>query len=367
MLEDQVFGIYKAIVTDVSCFEQTGKIRTRISAFHGGSVPKNLLDGYDSDTYSDVSSRDILTDIMMPFGGGYNYGMFKLPQINSVGLVAFIDGSRSTPVWIGSTANSLFNMENSPVEFDIPSDKNNGYPSRYYNETENKSKFNMEDQNAFIINTKKNDLPDFNQPETMNWVKNPVENSLVLSSTKASIYHRIDDDTYQEFSLTNKKDKDGTDIGSIEMAYVISDDEHRKITADDKTITIRNKDTNTEAKIVLIKPGINSNGEEEPGGISISSFQDNAGNNITGSRIETSIKLTPASVNIDAGNSRITMSRNIDKTKDKMTIKTSKLQILADDISLGSSGYSLVASPNPNLNFTLEDGSMLTTTNNIRV
>ena len=80
-----------------------------------------------------------------------------------------------------------------------------------------------------------------------------------------------------------------------------------------------------------------------------------------------SSNITTHSVNIDAGNSRITMSRNIDKTKDKMTIKTSKLQITADDISFGSSGYSLVASPNPNLNFTLEDGSMLTTANNIRV
>ena len=112
MLEDQVFGLYKAIVTDVSCFEQTGKIRTRISAFQGGGVPKDLVDGYDSDAYADVSSRDMLTEIFMPFGGGYNYGMFKLPQINSVGYVAFVDGSRSTPVWMGSTANLLFNTDN---------------------------------------------------------------------------------------------------------------------------------------------------------------------------------------------------------------------------------------------------------------
>ena len=354
MLEDQVFGIYKAIVTDVSCFEQTGKIRTRISAFHGGSVPSNLLDGYDSDTYSDVSSRDILTDIMMPFGGGYNYGMFKLPQINSVGLVAFIDGSRSTPVWIGSTANSLFNMENSPVEFDIPSDKNNGYPSRYYNETENKSEFNMKDQNAFIINTKKNDLPDFNNPETMNWEKNPVENSFVLSSTKASIYHRIDDDAYQEFILNNDPEKN---TGSIEMAYVVDENNFKRITADDDSVTIRNKDGDIEAKIQL----------EKDGSILINSLEDNSGNKQTGSRVETHILLKPAAIEVVAGGSRIEMSRNVDENNEKMTIKASKIQVLADDISLGSSGYSLVASPNPNLNFTLEDGSMLTTTNNIRV
>ena len=368
MLSEQVFGIYKAIVTDVSCFEQTGKIRTRISAFQGGGVPKDLLDGYDSKSYADVTSRDILTDIMLPFGGGYDYGMFKLPQVNSVGLVAFIDGSRTTPVWIGSTANSIFNTDNKLVQLDIPSDRNNGYPAKYFDKSENESVFNFDDANAFIIKTKKNELKDFNKPETMDWKKNPVENSFVLSSVKAGIYHRIDDDTYQELALINGKDENGNDTGSVEMSYVISEDEHRKITADDKSIIIRNKDADTEAKIVLIKPTTDPNGEEIPGGIYINSFEDNARNNeLEGSRIGTSIKITPASIDINAGHSHITLSRNIDQSNEKVTISTSKLQIIADDISFGSSGYSFVVSPNSGLNFTLEDGSMLTTTNHIRV
>lgn len=358
MLSEQVFGIYKAIVTDVSCFEQTGKIRTRISAFQGGGVPKDLLDGYDSESYADVTSRDILTDIMLPFGGGYDYGMFKLPQVNSVGLVAFIDGSRTTPVWIGSTANSIFNTDDELIQSDIPSDRNNGYPAKYFDESENKSVFNFDDANAFVIKTKKNELKDFNKPETMDWKKNPVENSFILSSVKASIYHRIDDDTYQELALINGKDENGNDTGSVEMSYVISEDEHRKITADDKTITIKNKKADIEARIIL----------NEDGGIYINSFQDNTTDNRrTGSRVETSIKLTPASVNIDAGSSHISMSRNINENNEKITISASKVQIIADDISLGSSGYSFVVSPNSNLNFTLEDGSMLTTTNHIRV
>lgn len=359
MLSEQVFGIYKAIVTDVSCFEQTGKIRTRISAFQGGGVPKDLLDGYDSESYADVTSRDILTDIMLPFGGGYDYGMFKLPQVNSVGLVAFIDGSRTTPVWIGSTANSIFNTDDELVQSDIPSDRNNGFPAKYFDDSENKSVFNFDDANAFVIKTKKNELKDFNDPNTMDWKENPVENSFILSSVKASIYHRIDDDTYQELALVNGKDENGNDTGSVEMSYVISENKYRKIIADDKTITIKNKETkDIEARIILDKDGIY-----------INSFQDNidTGNNITGSRVETSIKLTPASVNIDAGGSHITMSHNIDRSKDKITINASNVQIIADNISLGSSGYSFVVSPNSNLNFTLEDGSMLTTTNHIRV
>lgn len=354
MLEDQVFGVYKAIVTDVSCFEQTGKIRTRISAFNGGGVPKNLIDGYDSDTYADVSSRDTLTDIMLPFGGGYDYGMFKLPQVNSVGLVAFIDGSRTAPIWIGATANTIFNIENELVQSDLPSDRNNNKPAKYYDDSEGRSVFNFDDSNAFIIKTKKNELVDLKDYETMNWENNPVENSFILSSAKASIYHRIDEDTYQEFVLSNDSQNN---TGSIEMAYVIDEETFKRITVNDESITIRNKNGDAEAKIILGNDGT----------IYINSFEDNIGNKQTGSRIETNIALSPASIEIKAGHSNIKMARNVDEDNEKMTITASKIQIVANDISLGSSGYSFVVSPNSGLNFTLEDGSMLTTANHIRV
>ena len=355
LLDEQIFGIYRAIVTDVSCFEATGKIKTRISAFHSGSVTSNLLNGYDSNTYADVTSRDILTDIILPFGGGYNYGMFKLPQINSVGLVAFINGSRSLPIWLGSTANSLFNSSNELVESDIPSDRDNNYPAKYYDEDEEKSVFNFDDANAFIIKTKKNYLDEFTNPETMNWQNNPVENSFVLSSAKASLYHRVNDDSYQEFILSNDSEK-GT--GSISIGYVISEDEFKRITANDDSITIRNKNGNVEAQITL----------DDEGGIFIDSYEDTtSGNKQTGSRVEASIKMTPASIELKSGGCQVSMSRNINENNEKLLLKASKVQILAKDISLGSSGYSLVVSPNPNLNFTLEDGSMLSTASNIRV
>lgn len=355
MLDDQVFGIYKAIVTDISCFQNTGKIKTRIAAFHSGSVPTNLLNGYDSDTYADVSSKDILTDIIMPFGGGYNNGMFKLPQVNSTGLVAFINGSRSLPIWLGATANSLFNSDNDLVESDFPSDRENNYPAKYYDDEKGKPVFNFDDENSFVIKTKKNYLTDYSNPDTMNWKNNPVENSVVLSSSKASIYHRVGDETYQEFVLSSDEENS---TGSIAIAYVISDDEFKRISADDDSITIKNKNGDLEAKITL----------SDDGGIYINSLEDNASENKqSGSRVETNIKLTPASVELNAGGCKISMSRNINENNEKLVIKASKVQLLAKDISLGSSGYSLVVSPNPNLNFTLEDGSMLSTASNIRV
>ena len=353
MLNDQLFGIFRAIVTDISCFEKTGKIKTRISAFNSGASPKDLINGYDSDSFSDLISRDVLTDIMLPFGGGTDYGMFKLPQVNSTGLVAFINGSKSNPIWIGSTANSLTDSDNNLVQLDFPSDRDNNNPAIYY---DNGVVFNMNDPNSFIIKTKTNKLDDYTKPETMVWNNNPVENSMIMSSAKLSFYHRVDDDTYQEFVLDNGDGKENQ--GTINLGYVVSENEFKRVTFDDSTITIRNKSGAVEAEMIL----------DDSGDIYITAFDDSiAKDPSSGIRIGTSIELTPASINLKSGHSQISMSRNIDYNNESVTITTSNLQVLAKNISFGSSGYSLVVSPSPNLNFTLEDGSMLTTANNIRV
>lgn len=352
----QIFGIYRAIVTDTSCFETTGKIKTRISVFNGGGVSKDLVNGYNAEIFSESISRDLLTDIMMPFGGGYDYGMFKLPQINAVGLVAFIDASRTKPIWLGSTANQILNNENQVVQLDFPSDQNNGKPAIYYDDYENEPKFNLKDENSFIINTKTNTLRDLTNPDTMVWSNNPVENSFVLNSAKASLYHRVNDKAYQEFVLYNG-DKENKTPGAISMLYTVSDTEYKSVSASENGIFIKDKNENRIAQLIF-----NDEGE-----IFINSVQENRGTaNTGGTRVEAIIKLTPASIELIAGNSRISMNRNIDQNKEKITINATNLQINAKKISFGNSGYSFVVSPNSNLNFTLEDGSMLTTADNIR-
>ena len=353
LINEQIFGIYKAIVTDVSCFEQTGKIKTRISVFNNGASPSDLINGYDSDEFAHVISRDMLTDIMLPFGGGYDYGMFKLPPVNSVGLVAFIDAAQTSPVWLGATANSIRNSDNRVVQLDFPSDRDNNKPAIYYDDSNETPVFNFDDPNSFIIKTKTNELNDYTTPETMVWSNNPVENSFVLNSSKARLYHRIDDDTYQEFVLDSGDEKNS---GSISMTYTVSEEEYKKVSVDDDSVLIRNKNGNITAQIIL----------DDEGGVLINSFEEGAGNNITGSTIDASIKITPASIALVAGHSKISMNRNINENNEKITISANNLQIDARNVSFGSSGYSFVVSPNSNLAFTLEDGSMLTTANNIR-
>ena len=356
MLEEdnsQIFGIYKAIVTDTSCFKTTGKIKTRISAFYNGSIPRNLKDGYSSDDFADTKTRDMLTDIMMPFGGGYDYGMFKLPEINSVGLVAFIDASKTAPIWIGSTANQLINSDNTVVQSDLPSDKDNGKSGIYYNDSEGEVEFNYDDENSFIIKTKTNTLTDFTKPETMYW-ESPVENSFILNSSIAKLYHRIDDESYQEFILDNKN-KQG--VGEIKLSYSVNDDEFKHILLNDNTVEIRNKSKDGISAFIEV---------DSDGTIYLNSYQDGIGDSTSGTRVDASIKITPSAIELKSGHSQISMQRNIDESKENITISARNLQINAENVSFGSSGYAFVVSPNPNLAFTLEDGSMLTTADNIR-
>ena len=352
LINEQIYGIYKAIVTDVSCFEQTGKIKTRISVFNNGSAPSDLINGYDSDEFAKVTSRDMLTDIMLPFGGGYDYGMFKLPPINSVGLVTFIDAAQTSPVWLGAIANSIKNSDNQIVQLDYPSDRDNNKPAIYYNESKKRPEFNYDDINSFIIKTKTNELNDFLDPETMVWSNNPVENSFVLNSAKARLYHRIDDNTYQEFVLCNGDEKNP---GSISMTYTVNKNVFKKVSLDDNQILIKNKNNDDTTQIIL-----------DDDGILINAFEENVGNKLTGSTIDAKIKISPAAITLSAGHSRITLSRNINANNEKITISANNLQIDARNVSFGSSGYSFVVSPNSNLAFTLEDGSMLTTASNIR-
>lgn len=377
MIDDRLFGVYKAIVTDTACFKTTGKIKTRISAFNGGYCPKNLLDSYDSGTFSKVINRDILTDIMMPFGGGYDYGMFKLPPINSVGLVAFIDGSRSTPVWLGGTANLYLNEENQLYESDVPSDRDNGYGAVYYDENskteENQSGivYNMYDENAFILKTKTNILPNPSTPETMDWKKNPVQNAFIASATGIKLWHRINNEgAYQEFSLfcdeniqDNPETKDvdeSEDAGYINLEYYIDENQYKHFRANNKSIDIISKDGQIEGKIKI----------SDDGEIYIASI-DNSGKgsqSASGSSVTSEITMNSAKIEINSGGSHISLIKNVDRQQEKIEISTSgSIQINAQKVSFGPDGYNFVLSPNANLNFTLEDGSMLTTSNNIRI
>ena len=169
---------------------------------------------------------------------------------------------------------------------------------------------------------------------------------------------RINDARFIDFSLANEDEE-----GSISLAYTLGEEESESLTMGEsinnqknRAIVVKNKNGDLTAQIVL----------SDDGGILIDAFEDNAGNAQTGSRVEATIKLTPASISLETGNSIINLSRNINADNEGISIQAKNIQINAENVSFGHSGYSFVVSPNDSLNFTLEDGSLLTTANNIR-
>ena len=353
---NRLSGFYKAIVTDVSSFPKTGKIKTRIAAFRGNSVPSSLTtESYRAEDFKASTDKDIYTSILVPFGGGLNTGAFKLPEVNSLGVVTFINNNPNMPIWIGGISAYYMN-EGSLISVDYPSDKlDNNRGMLYKEEGEADLTPNYEDENSFVLKTKTNVLPDFTKPETMDWSKNPVENAVILNAAKAQVYHRIADSEYIDFVM---KGDEKDDKNEPEISLGLFNDEENSsshIKLNDKVELIRSEEG--ASSTILID-------SDSKYGINIQSV-DSSGN--SGESIGR-INITPTEVvvsvggSLTGGSSSITLSR----INDEISISAKSIRLSASTISLGDTGYYVVTSPT-NVSMTLEDGTLLTTAHNIKV
>lgn len=351
--DKKLTGIFKAIVTDTSPFKQTGKIRCRISSSHGYYVTDNLLNNYDQTSYSKEIEKDVLTSILMPFGGGNNYGLFKCPPVNSVGLVTFIDNNPNMPCWIGGLANTNYSDNNTIIQMDIPSDKLDNDESLIYNENSSEPITNIDDENSFIIRTKTNTLTDFSKPESMNWsskeegFEHYTENVLIMNKNKYTVRHILDfkNNRYEDI-VFNQDDENDNNFAMVR--YHIADKNIKYISLNQENIMIKNS---FEDKIT----SINLTDECH---IIIKSEEGES------SKTDSQIMVTPTNIQVKSGDATINLSR----VSNDIQISADTININANDkLLLGQSGYFLVASPNPNLAFTLEDGSMLTSVGKIGV
>ena len=337
-MRETMFGVFKAIVTDVDIFKDTGKIKTRISVFNNYYTSKNLLDNYNMETFKKNLESDKLTYIMMPFGGGNDYGMFKLPPINSIGLVTFIDGNPNLPLWLGGLGNLYFSENGELIEADFPSDdleNNNSMVS--FSEEEGKSTLQTSDFNSFVIKTKTNKMTDFSNPQEMNWKNSPVENGLLMNKEKFNIFHTNTEYSKQRIQLKN-------------------DEEF--------TISIEHEDEDVKSSMICGPKGIKSNIEGKGFSTEISQ-----GDNITLSYIKenqnTKITQNEKEIRIENNESLIVLKK-MPSGKDEVIISAPTVRISSENILLGNGDFRIVTSPSP-LNFTLEDGSLLTTANNVRI
>lgn len=172
---------------------------------------------------------------------------------------------------------------------------------------------------------------------------------LVMNKNKTEIRHAINSDSYQEILLSNEEDKISTEIKTIMK------DSSKEITMDNESIFIKNYANNYTTKINMSNDGT----------LRLSSSE--SIDNSRGKNVESDIIISPAKITVSSGNSKISFDRSINTSNDSITISANNVVLNASKISLGASGYRLVATPNSNMAITLEDGTMLTTIDNITV
>lgn len=191
----------KARVIDNSEFASTGKIRVRIEKFASSYLmqdlskkPETILEGMkyiEENGEKTLTHEDTDVSIFTPIGGGFDYGIFYLPQVNSVGLVAELGEGIDTTneyVWMGAI------VEKGKTGINIPSTGLNTVQGIDSAGNINTSELN----GGLVIKTKSTNLMDPLNPmdskDTMDWTKREVENLIVINKNNINIYHNTLDD-----------------------------------------------------------------------------------------------------------------------------------------------------------------------------
>lgn len=265
--------IYKARVIDNSMFAKTGQIRVRIfektHSLHANDdlseYPETISQFAEKTITIFGEEKEIINDQMAyvstPFGGGENYGMFWLPQINSVGIVADFGNTNSVKnngnyIWLGGvfeyTPRRIIENKNKEK---IVLQSNVNVPSLdNYSNGINNDEISKEIKNSFIIKTKTTEMPEekkvIEERHKLSFSKSKVKNTFIMNDECIQLLHgensklHISDDLIE----LSSSGKNNNSIFSInEKGYL---DIRTKIDNDDaeKEISIS---SNEENKLIL--------------------------------------------------------------------------------------------------------------------
>jgi len=246
--------IYSALCLDNTKYATTGKITVRVFEWyvhpHVMGDEKTPTEFWDlkNDPDSRLSGKtgegeiteDFEAFVFAPLGGGRNYGMFNLPEINERGIVSFLDGDFHKPVWMGSYFTPIRDKDKKFLGVNIPTDK--------IDDNEVKDGVVDGDTSASIENIEKKIVlrtkhTTGNDKDTLDWTKQNTENLIVLGDSLIRVRHHTawDDNhitqKYQEILIyvdADEKEAIQLDVNNLE-------DEHRgtlKLTEDGLTITL---------------------------------------------------------------------------------------------------------------------------------
>lgn len=343
------FGIFKAIVTDNSTFFKTGKIKVRISEFYNTNIDWNLTTNYNEEKFADLIKTDIYAVVFTPFGGGYNHGFFALPQINSTGVVQFLNGNPNKPIWMGSYFNPEYDDENKIERVNVPNDTP-GMDKGPSSDGITSDGKNIEGDEGTIIFRQKSTTPPNGDADNMNFDKQDTQNMSVMGKEKFEFYHftKWDEEKgaikYSKIELLD----DGENPTISIKSHDYTDNENPKsigFYADEKEAKLDYTNVETKKSNVV---KVNKEGTQ-----------------ITASNLDTG-----ESTNILMETDTITISNKdnailIEQDDISISSPNNKVRLSGTEVILGAGGGYVVTSNSPNP-IRMEDGSVLSKSTTVK-
>ena len=352
-------GIFQGMVTDNSKFFDTGKVRIRCSTLFNSPIQWDLSANFNEDEYREAIKSDLEALVYTPMGGGQNHGLLIIPQVNSVGLVMFMDGNLHKPVWMGAFFAPAYNADGTLRSVNIPNDQPQmegyGNDGIWLNSGEGK---NIEgDESSIVLRQKYTTNVD---SETLDFSRQQTQNMLVLNSSKIQLRHftewSVEDgsapqmERFMEMLLTT--DDDGNQEATVSVNSKSEDDElpirtQLKITQNLCTLEVIDTE-NDITNIVEV-------GTEK---IRIASID---GKN----KFKTLFEQTPEKILLRAGDGNDAPAIVLDQEEAYISGKNIRLNA-AEKTVLSSAGQFVVTSPEA-FSMRMESGRVLATSARVRV
>jgi len=361
--------LFEAIVIDIQQFYIDGYIYVKVKNYNIDK-PNDLIDNYSADYFKPdnlVNSGCLKAKVFTPIGGGKNYGMFYLPQVNSKGIVSTLNGNMENLIWLGSffdvtekaldQTNTFKYTVNAPQD-DINRDDEN---SDLITQGERLSS-KMSDQ-AIILRTKSTDNKSV---DGLDWGNRHTNNLIVIDNDRVEInrttggYNASGElDKYQKVFIG---ENDGKTITNIEYVDKIKNIESSFKIEEGNLIISTTKTVDGEKVVTNLVFGIYDNE---------TIFSANINDEIK--KIKTSIKIASESVVFSSekdGESSYYLqdNKNIKLTtkeasvaikEDSISLEAKKVRIASEMLFLGNGDQKLVTTDSQNSGGKLADGSIL--------
>jgi hypothetical protein len=247
------------VVVDNSMVFTRGTIRVRIAGFYNRKNFFNLEENFaeleregilENSTSRTQFSNDLEAKISSFTGGGRNYGAFYVPQINEKGIVAFLGGSKTKPVWLGGLfevkRDDNFEVEyvNFPTDRFIEGENTDGVIGGQGNIGD---EVEPQEEKSFIIRTKHTNR---NSQSEIDFQQQETSNIISVGKKRVRLTH-FPENSWEDGTPKNYKDfiigVDENNEEKIELSIVKDQQKKATLTLKEDKITLANK--NGENKI----------------------------------------------------------------------------------------------------------------------